>query len=259
MRRLDAPLASGPRRYLRIRLAHYDIDTSHFMDEPLPPQPARSYTSERLQEAAANSHSIREMLEFMGVVPYDSLYSHISRKLEKFGIDTAHFTGPRRQGDRLCFPREEITRAVAESLSMAGVMRVLGKHPSGGAGRAKAQRSIAVYELSTAHFVGQGHNAGRSPSTRRSAQDILQRLSAGAPRTKTALLRRALDETGAPQACGECGLGGVWQGKRLVLEIDHINGDRLDNRRENLRYLCPSCHSQTPSFSNRSHRLRVAR
>nr|WP_233435863.1 MULTISPECIES: HNH endonuclease [Streptomyces] len=38
---------------------------------------------------------------------------------------------------------------------------------------------------------------------------------------------------------------------RLVLEIDHINGDRLDNRRENLRYLCPSCHSQTQTFSNR--------
>ncbi|GAA2982530.1 hypothetical protein Sfulv_21910 [Streptomyces fulvorobeus] len=63
------------------------------------------------------------------------------------------------------------------------------------------------------------------------------------------LLRRALDETGVPHACGACGLGDVWQGKRLVLEIDHINGDRLDNRRENLRYLCPSCHSQTETFA----------
>ncbi|MFE7410356.1 HNH endonuclease [Streptomyces laurentii] len=41
------------------------------------------------------------------------------------------------------------------------------------------------------------------------------------------------------------------QGRRLVLEIDHANGDRLDNRAENLRYLCPSCHSQTGTFSNR--------
>ncbi|MEV7953395.1 HNH endonuclease signature motif containing protein [Streptomyces sp. NPDC088141] len=81
----------------------------------------------------------------------------------------------------------------------------------------------------------------------------------GAPRTKTALLRRALDETGVPQVCGECGLGGVWQGKRLALEVDHVNGDRLDNRAENLRYLCPSCHSQTPNFSSRSRRPRAAR
>ncbi|MFE2931499.1 HNH endonuclease signature motif containing protein [Streptomyces sp. NPDC059278] len=40
-------------------------------------------------------------------------------------------------------------------------------------------------------------------------------------------------------------------GDRLVLEIDHINGDRLDNRQKNLRYLCPSCHSQTETFSKR--------
>ena len=64
------------------------------------------------------------------------------------------------------------------------------------------------------------------------------------------MLRRALDESGVRQACGECGTGNTWQGKLLVLEIDHINGDRLDNRLENLRFLCPSCHSQTRSFSN---------
>ncbi|MFE3152616.1 HNH endonuclease [Streptomyces sp. NPDC059218] len=43
----------------------------------------------------------------------------------------------------------------------------------------------------------------------------------------------------------------TWRGNRLVLEIDHINGDRLDNRPKNLRYLCPSCHSQTETFSKR--------
>ncbi|WP_338933320.1 HNH endonuclease signature motif containing protein [Streptomyces netropsis] len=57
--------------------------------------------------------------------------------------------------------------------------------------------------------------------------------------------------------CSACGIGGTWQGKRLVLEIDHINGDRLDNRVDNLRYLCPSCHSQTRTFSNRSPRRTI--
>ena len=53
-----------------------------------------------------------------------------------------------------------------------------------------------------------------------------------------------------PHVCDECGIGDTWQGKRLVREIDHINGDRLDNRLENLRFPCPSCHGQTRSFSN---------
>jgi len=51
--------------------------------------------------------------------------------------------------------------------------------------------------------------------------------------------------------CEECGLGEEWNGKVLVLELDHINGDKNDNRLENLKILCPNCHSQTPTFRGR--------
>ena len=48
--------------------------------------------------------------------------------------------------------------------------------------------------------------------------------------------------------CKLCGLNNSWNGKELTLELDHINGDRYDNRIENLRWLCPNCHSQTETF-----------
>lgn len=52
--------------------------------------------------------------------------------------------------------------------------------------------------------------------------------------------------------CNECGLGPVWNGKPMCLELDHISGNPTDNRVENLRWLCPNCHTQTSTHKGRN-------
>lgn len=57
---------------------------------------------------------------------------------------------------------------------------------------------------------------------------------------------------GVKEECAKCGIGPVWDGEPLMLQLDHINGVNNDNRVENLRILCPNCHTQTETYAGRS-------
>lgn len=68
---------------------------------------------------------------------------------------------------------------------------------------------------------------------------------------KRQILRRNLIE----EKCQSCGLGKEWNYSSLTLQLDHINGKNKDHRIENLRFLCPNCHSQTHTYCGKATKI----
>lgn len=55
-----------------------------------------------------------------------------------------------------------------------------------------------------------------------------------------------------PYICDICSNNGIWNNKNLSLQVDHINGDPYDHRLDNLRFLCPNCHTQTDNYGSKN-------
>ena len=80
-------------------------------------------------------------------------------------------------------------------------------------------------------------------------RQAIKDLSAHA--TRASVRKTIIREKLIPYECSKCGIN-EWNGKMLSLHLDHINGVNNDHRLENLRFLCPNCHSQTETYTGRN-------
>lgn len=151
---------------------------------------------------------------------------------------------------RTRYTRELLEPVVQGSTNYWQVVQRLGLRPNG-AQNHRLKAIILELGISTTHFV-RNPTGGRGHQVTPAERLVFDRNTG--KREGSDKLFRALIAVGHPNRCSKCGQDDVWQGDPLRLHVDHINGDGRDNRPDNLRLLCPNCHSQTSTYCGRNKR-----
>ena len=152
------------------------------------------------------------------------------------------------------YTEEELKKAIKNSISIAEVLRNL-KLPISGGYHSHVSKRIKLFNIDTSHFLGQAWNKGgkiENGPEKLTAEKILVYDRNKGRRENISRLKRALKEKHIEEKCVCCGLNKTWNGKILTLQVNHKDGNFLNNKIENLEYLCPNCHSQTETFGTKN-------
>lgn len=146
---------------------------------------------------------------------------------------------------------DDLIQAVATSYSLAQVMRQLNLAISGGS-YTSMQTHIKRLNLDTSHFGGK---AGKNRFGKNKDKQLEDILTIGSP-YQSSEIRRFLIRAGLKANRCErpaCGVS-IWHGQELTCHLHHVNGDKTDNRLENLLMLCPNCHSLTDNYGGKNRK-----
>lgn len=143
----------------------------------------------------------------------------------------------------------QLINAVKNAFSYRQVLKALGLRMAGG-NYEQVKRYIKEYKLDINHFKGRGWNRGMKGIG--IARIPLEKILTKNNSFQSFKLKKRLFAAGLKsQHCEECKWDKRTEDGYLPLELDHINGDRHDNRLENLRVLCPNCRSLKPTHRGR--------
>ena len=131
-------------------------------------------------------------------------------------------------------PKENFIEATKNSTSMAEAANMLGLHFN------SFQKYAKLYGCYLPNKGAKGIK-----------KTINNKVEINDIKTRAGIRKRIIKDNLISYECGECGIK-EWKGKKLSLHLDHINGMSNDHRLENLRFLCPNCHSLTDTYTGKN-------
>lgn len=146
---------------------------------------------------------------------------------------------------------EQLIEAIKSSFSVREALQKLGIIPAGGSYKT-FHSAVKKLNLDVSHFTGQGHLKGKTHNW--SPTKPLDEILIDGSFVQSYKLKNRLIKIGLiKDQCSECELS-EWRGQKLSLHLDHIDGNPINNKLDNLRLLCPNCHSLTDTYCGKNKR-----
>jgi len=151
--------------------------------------------------------------------------------------------------------KEKIEMAVKTSYSYAETLRFLGISHRGGNNKT-LKKYIKKFNISITHFNPNYYKISHMGED--STIPLYEILDGKHPQYQTTKLKsRLLKEGLVENICDECGQCDTWNDKPLVIQLDHIDGNSMNHKKDNLQMLCPNCHTQTTTYAGRKNQTKV--
>jgi len=147
-----------------------------------------------------------------------------------------------------------------ESKNYSEILKFLGLCPNGGSSRKTIKKYEILWGINKDKFeenyllFKKDHIEKLKKINKKSKIDLEKILTKNSLYSIKNIRKRIIEEKIVKYECKICKNIGKWMEKNLSLQIDHINGISNDNRIENLRFLCPNCHSQTDTWGSKNRK-----
>lgn len=144
---------------------------------------------------------------------------------------------------------EQFADIVKNSTNISEILFKLGYTVKGNSwGYSQIKKRMIDLNLNYSNFKGKSAIKQSNSNSKINSEKLFK---VNSKHNRNTLRRRIISENLIPYRCKICGIS-KWNNKTLSLELDHVNGINTDNRLENLRFLCPNCHSQTFTYGSRN-------
>lgn len=211
------------------------------------PEIIKALTDTELTTLIETSSSLQEILDKLNIKKDQRCKELIKSFAKDKNISMLHMQGKNSLIARVS--KSELEQIVQSSICWMDVIRGLNL-TFHGSFYASLIKLAKYYNIDVTHF-----DTKRAQSIRNGSRlDDSAIFADNSTVARATVKNRIIKDNLIQYICDSCGNNGIWLNRKIVLQLEHRNGIRNDNRIENLCFLCPNCHSQTDTYTGKNNR-----